>query len=238
MLSYLLQTQLPSFGICTCSPPSRVGIGFDSSLHCLLLLTPSTVLYLRHKLQKGFLQPTPPKDSEMKEMANHFTVLEGYKELEVPIIKSTKIHKVLKAILKLDSVPQDETYSFKERSNVLLEVWLKALADADEANAAPAPSAANGTAEAKTEEPKAEEARKTEDTEMKDAPAVTEPPAAPVEVGAAGNDAKDEATDGDVSMEDAVKVEKSDVPSAAEAAASEPAATVEAADAAPETTAS
>ena len=61
---------------------------------------------------------------------------------------------------------------------------------------------------------------------MKDVPAVTEPPAAPVEATDPGNDAKDEAVDGDVSIDDAVIVDKSEIPADVDAAA--PAAPAEA----------
>lgn len=87
------------------------------------------VLYLRHRLQKGFLnRADPPKEHEMPEMAEHFNNLEGYESLEASIIKVTKIHKVLKAIIKLDSIPRDDELKFKERSQKLLSVWGKVLA--------------------------------------------------------------------------------------------------------------
>lgn len=86
-----------------------------------------TVLYFRHKLQKGFLSPEPPKDSEMKTMADYFTQLEALEDLEQAVIRGTKIHKVLKAILKLGHIPKDEDYHFKDRSMALLTKWQKVL---------------------------------------------------------------------------------------------------------------
>lgn len=65
----------------------------------------------------------------MSTMAAHFDTLEQYQTLEAHIIKNTKIHKVLKAIIKLDSVPMDDEYKFKERSHRLLQGWNKILAD-------------------------------------------------------------------------------------------------------------
>lgn len=178
----------------------------------------------------------------MGDMAGHFNTLEQYKELEVNIIKNTKIHKVLKAILKLDHVPKDEEHGFKKRSDALLSGWMDAMTKEDEAGrSGPATNGDTGESKAtgakvegeKSSEPTTGEATKTEDTEMKDAPAVTEPPAAPVEATNPGNDAKDEAVDGDVSMDDAVVVEKSDIPPEADAAA--PAAPAEATAATAET---
>lgn len=82
------------------------------------------VLYLRHRLQKGFLsRDSAPQESEMATMAEFFSQLESYENLEASIIRLTKIHKVLKAIVKLASVPRDSDFSFKKRSAALLEVW-------------------------------------------------------------------------------------------------------------------
>ena len=60
-------------------------------------------------------------------MANYIKRLEDHVDLEVSIIRTTKINKVLKALLKLDSIPRDEEFKFKERSIKLLEKWNKLL---------------------------------------------------------------------------------------------------------------
>ena len=88
----------------------------------------STVLFLRHKLQKGFLsRDQAPQESEMATMSNFITKLENYGDLEVSIIRSTKINKVLKALIKLNTIPKDEEFKFKSRSVELLGRWNKAL---------------------------------------------------------------------------------------------------------------
>jgi len=91
------------------------------------------VLYLRHRLQKGFLsRDQAPQESEMSNMADFFAQLESYENLEPAIIRATKIHKVLKAIVKLASIPREEEFNFKKRSATLLEVWNKRMeADGD-----------------------------------------------------------------------------------------------------------
>lgn len=96
------------------------------------------ILYLRHRLQKGFLaRDQAPKEDEMANMAEFFTQLEGYESLEPVIIRNTKIHKVLKAIVKLASVPKEDEYNFKKRSSAMLEVWNKRMeADGNDAAAA------------------------------------------------------------------------------------------------------
>lgn len=60
-------------------------------------------------------------------MSDFITKLEGYAELEVSIIRATKINKVLKALLKLDEIPKEDEYKFKSRSTLLLEKWNKIL---------------------------------------------------------------------------------------------------------------
>lgn len=79
----------------------------------------------------------------MKLMSDYVTKLEGLHDLEVSIIRKTKINKVLKAILKLESIPKEEEFKFKPRSQALLDKWNKLLA-VDGAPAAPA-TEVNGT---------------------------------------------------------------------------------------------
>ncbi|KAL8970262.1 MAG: hypothetical protein Q9197_003899 [Variospora fuerteventurae] len=87
------------------------------------------VLYFRHKLQRGFLsRDVPPKDDEMKSMSEFLAELETYQDLEGVIIRTTKINKVLKGMIKLTSIPHDEVYHFKDRSLKLLTRWNDTLA--------------------------------------------------------------------------------------------------------------
>lgn len=83
------------------------------------------MLFLRHKLQKGFLsRDQEPAEAEMPQMASYIKKLEAYGgALEVGIIRNTKINKVLKGIVKLNSIPKDEEYHFRERSVKLLGEW-------------------------------------------------------------------------------------------------------------------
>ncbi|KAK3330392.1 PWWP domain-containing protein [Apodospora peruviana] len=103
------------------------------------------VLFLRHKLQKGLLtRDQEPKEDEMKLMSEYIVKLEAFPDLEVSIIRTTKINKVLKAILKLENIPKEQEFKFKERSQVLLDKWNKLLT-ADGAPAA-APASADAPA--------------------------------------------------------------------------------------------
>jgi hypothetical protein len=97
------------------------------------------VLYLRHRLQKGFLsRDQAPKDEDMTSMSEYLKQLEAHEDLEAEVIKKTKVHKVLRAIIKLEKIPMEDEHSFKKRSNDLLNKWSGALATD------PEPAAANG----------------------------------------------------------------------------------------------
>ncbi|KAH8885174.1 hypothetical protein GQ53DRAFT_370691 [Thozetella sp. PMI_491] len=107
------------------------------------------VLFLRHKLQKGLLtREQEPKEEEMEMMSEYIGKLESFPDLEVSIIRATKINKVLKAILKLENIPKESEFKFKPRSQVLLDKWNKLLADVP-------PEAANGVNGAATKDKEA-----------------------------------------------------------------------------------
>ncbi|KAB5563562.1 PWWP domain-containing protein [Coniochaeta sp. 2T2.1] len=103
------------------------------------------VLFLRHKLQRGLLtKDQGPKEEEMKPMSDYLAKLEAFPDLEVSIIRATKINKVLKAILKLDSIPKESEFNFKSRSQELLDQWTKLLA-VDEKPAGEGANGVNGS---------------------------------------------------------------------------------------------
>lgn len=79
-------------------------------------------------------------------LSDFLAELETYRDLEGSIIKTTKINKVLKAIIKLPSIPLDEEYGFKERSIKLLGKWNEILSN----DAATAPPANKEEAKAET----------------------------------------------------------------------------------------
>ncbi|PNY23609.1 PWWP domain-containing protein 3 [Tolypocladium capitatum] len=112
------------------------------------------VLYLRHKLQRGLLtREQQPQENEMKVMSEFINVLENFVDLEVSIIRATKINKVLKAILKLDSIPREEEFQFKKRSQTLLDKWNKLLAGDGPAPPCASTNGVNGAGEEKKSGP-------------------------------------------------------------------------------------
>lgn len=135
------------------------------------------VLYLRHKLQRGLLtRDQEPQEAEMKQMSEYVTMLETFKDLEVSIIRSTKINKVLKAILKLQTIPREEEFHFKDRSQALLDQWNQLMANEPAAAAA---NGVNGKSEAKHSEKKRESHSGKEDTEEPKAEEPVKPKAEP-----------------------------------------------------------
>lgn len=107
----------------------------------------------------------------MRQMAEYFTQLESHQDLEENIIRDTKINKVLKGIIKLDSIPKEEVYNFKKRSADLLNAWDKTKsgdAKADGVNVKE-----EGNAEAKSGETTTEETPKDVDMKDADLPVVT-----------------------------------------------------------------
>lgn len=148
-----------------------------------------------------------------------FDKLENYKDLELGIIRETKIHKVLKAIMKVQFIPGEEKYQLRKRCAELLVPWNKALASSDadketkasatkdsvEAEAATESAAANGVAEkvdgqdAIKEGQRASKERlpdpeaEVEDKRDENASGDEEPSATSVEKDLVGDRAKDEA---------------------------------------------
>lgn len=61
-------------------------------------------------------------------MSDFLKELESYPDLEGSIIRATKIHKVLKAMIKLTSIPLDEEFHFRDRAHALLQKWNEILA--------------------------------------------------------------------------------------------------------------
>ena len=132
----------------------------------------------------------------MANMSDYFKQLEAYTDLEAEVIKKTKVHKVLKAIIKLPSIPKEEEHQFKKRSNDLLNNWKLALtADVETPTVAEAPAAptANGVKE--------ETSVKDEAKEKTDAAAASTENS--VEEKADGSDVAKEDAEEDVTMADA-----------------------------------
>jgi hypothetical protein len=150
----------------------------------------------------------------MANMSDYLKQLEAHDDLEAEVIKKTKVHKVLKAIIKLNSIPKEDEYSFKQRSSDLLTKWGGALAADAEPATEPATNGIKHDEDEKSEPTKRESSvEKKDDLPMKEKKEDT-----PAEPASATNAADG---DGDVSMEDVDKdTSKSELAADAEAASS------------------
>lgn len=117
-----------------------------------------------------------PKEEEMEQMTKYLSELEAFGEIEVSIIRETKINKVLKGIIKLPSIPKDEQYKFRERCIDVLQAWKTLLGSDIPTPAGPADKEVKPETNGVTEEAASAEA-KVDDSESK--PIEPEPSEAP-----------------------------------------------------------
>lgn len=111
-------------------------------------------------------------------MSDFLHELEEYPDLEGSIIRVTKIHKVLKQILKLNVIPLEQEFHFKDRSRDLLAKWNETLAndpasagDKDDGKDAEDPKTPGlPTANGDSSKPTATEPAKAEEVEKAAAP--------------------------------------------------------------------
>ncbi|KAF2636592.1 hypothetical protein P280DRAFT_145428 [Massarina eburnea CBS 473.64] len=174
--------------------PDLRQVAEEKRVEQLRLARAKSVLYLRHRLQKGFLsRDQAPQDEDMPSMSDHLKQLEDLTDLEAEIIKQTKVHKVLKAIIKLNAIPREDEFNFKTRSNNLLTKWTGMLSEPE------APAEPSTTTAPTTNGVSHDGEKKTDDATS----AKSEEPTASAE-------AKPADTDGDVPMVEA----KDEVPAA------------------------
>lgn len=89
--------------------------------------TTTVILSVRSKLQNGcrkmLLQDQVPSNEDLQEMSDCLAKLEAFPDLEASVIQSTKIHKVMMAILKLGRLPKDDGFkvSIGSRAQALLD---------------------------------------------------------------------------------------------------------------------
>ncbi|GAA5980848.1 hypothetical protein JCM11641_004741 [Rhodosporidiobolus odoratus] len=87
-----------------------------------------TVKSWRHKLQKVFLGKAAPAADEMPKCAEYFDAMESF-EMKKEWLQESKLAKVLKriALMKDDQIPEEDKYSFRERSSQLASKWASLL---------------------------------------------------------------------------------------------------------------
>ncbi|GAA5972935.1 hypothetical protein JCM21900_006300 [Sporobolomyces salmonicolor] len=191
-----------------------------------------TVKGWRHKLQKVFLGKSAPAAEEMPKCAEYFDAMEKF-DMKKEWLVESKLAKVLKriALLKDDSIPDEDKYSFRERSSALAAKWT-ALLGGSNAASSPKPAEATPTADTSADAapaedgagaPREEEAKPAEETPAPAAemPEEQEEPA-PMQVDAApqtNGDSHEEPKDDESKQEEApAATEPSETPAPAAAA--------------------
>ncbi|KAJ5547059.1 hypothetical protein N7494_004644 [Penicillium frequentans] len=136
-------------------------------------IDPEELKKKKEKEEGIHLSRQPPQENEMDAMATYYDKLEKHADLEVAIIRSTKINKVLKMIVKLNTIPRDEEFNFRSRAMSLLSSWknvldgdLPTLTDKEDKPASNGASKEDEALETPAEEEKEE---KADDTPMPDA---------------------------------------------------------------------
>ncbi|TIB97734.1 hypothetical protein E3Q18_02406, partial [Wallemia mellicola] len=127
----------------------------------------------RHELQRIFLSPEPAKADAMPKADAQIKVIEADDDVSAESITLSKVNKVLKRIIGLETIPEDEKYKIRERSQALYDRFEKILAEASEKDGE---KKTNGEEKKENGEKKPEEEQKddaevaqaTEDTEKKD----------------------------------------------------------------------
>lgn len=77
-----------------------------------------------------------PIEAELPGLSRFLSKLESFGELPASILLTTKIHKVCKAVLKLENVPGDDIYQFKARFSALRDIYCKTLIQSEQQSGA------------------------------------------------------------------------------------------------------
>lgn len=126
----------------------------------------------RYRLQKGLIQrDDTPTDDELKACSDVLKELETFSpHITLELLKYSKLHKVLRAILKIPSL-KESTYKFHERAENLLIEWenmiLSIKNEKKDTPVTPNTSVLN-SAGVKQEGEESSEARSQEPSEVKD----------------------------------------------------------------------
>ncbi|CZT53520.1 uncharacterized protein RSE6_15140 [Rhynchosporium secalis] len=87
---------------------------------------------LRCELQNGFLPAAgQPRRKKMKTLSAYLKELEHIEDLPGSVLSTTRIYKVLKKITRLDDIPKNSKFSFKERAVMLVGKWKPSVEQED-----------------------------------------------------------------------------------------------------------
>lgn len=88
-------------------------------------------VWFRSKLQRGLIQRrTDPTEAELSSISNVFKDLENFSDsINSDLLKVSKIHKVLKAITRVETLKRPDDYKFHDRSIDLILKWEPYIAE-------------------------------------------------------------------------------------------------------------
>ena len=81
----------------------------------------------RHELQRIFLSPEPAKPDQIEKADQQLKIIENDSEISVNSILSSKLNKVLKRIIGLETISRDEEFNIRSRSQALYERFEKMI---------------------------------------------------------------------------------------------------------------
>ena len=81
----------------------------------------------RHELQRIFLSPEPAKPDQIEKADQQLKIIENDNEISVNSILSSKLNKVLKRIIGLETISRDEEFNIRSRSQALYERFEKMI---------------------------------------------------------------------------------------------------------------
>ncbi|TDL24291.1 Tudor/PWWP/MBT [Rickenella mellea] len=123
----------------------------------------------RHKLQRGFLTKSPPKEEDMGQYDTIFSTVEEF-DMDIKYLQFSKIGKVMRhiAALEVDKIPRDGEFKFKDRAQALVNKWHQTIAVKPSTTTA---NGTNGTVEGNADMDVDKTGEGKKDVDMKDAPA-------------------------------------------------------------------
>lgn len=143
------------------APRKSVGAGGDDEGADGEVLDEDTkrVRNWRHALQRAFLpKDRAPTEEDVKDQDAVFTKVEEA-DITADQLKATKIGKVMRKIVSLDSIPLDAEHSFKKRAEALVNKW-NAVQHPGASTEATEPSKSESTPQTESA-PKAEDEKPT-----------------------------------------------------------------------------
>ncbi|ODN73165.1 hypothetical protein L202_07730 [Cryptococcus amylolentus CBS 6039] len=77
----------------------------------------------RHVLQKAFLGNSMPSAESIHSFDETFREIENYEEMTIEALQFSKIGKVMRKMVSLKNIPENDKYKFTDRAGALMNKW-------------------------------------------------------------------------------------------------------------------